>query len=176
MSSTFNWNQYPIKITFLCAVIFMLFEGGANLSPHLLKYCLFGYFIAPALWVCWIFSVLVERKSNPWLLTVVWVVVDVSILFLFMANAKFVEGWSHTRDVDMVVVAAYFPVIFPLLFVFSLFPAWGSDFLERVGLFIENQMGAPFAFWILLSVVAGIQSLVFFFIFRDTFGVRFPRR
>jgi hypothetical protein len=125
------------------------------------------FFYLPSLWILWIacvfFARLEKRGRNLFCL---WILIDLSALLLFSSFALRVDNWSHSRGVEVAVLATYFPVVMPMLFGFTIpFSTGQVGIFGSLDAFTEllgSRIGDAVAIWIFLSVVAVVQSACIF--------------
>jgi hypothetical protein len=119
-------------------------------------------FYLPILWVAWlggaIFSVRDPRTDRHW--TVLWVLVDFSVLTTFLAFELGAPGRS-SQGADLAAFVAFAPVVFPLILAVAALPdAAQNELLLRnteLGSRINLELGQTTTTWLFFSVVAAIQ-------------------
>ncbi|MEO7577183.1 MAG: hypothetical protein ABIT83_06180 [Massilia sp.] len=113
-----------------------------------------------ALWLCCVFFARLETKSRK--ILYLWLLIDFTVLFLFLSFSIAVDNWAHSSGIELVYVLVNFPVAMPLLWILGWFPrAVRSEFLNffdvLAGLFGSGPSGA-IAIWLTISAVSIIQS------------------
>lgn len=131
-------------------------------------------FYVPLMWLLWIACVFLMRSALCWKrLLLLWLIIDLTILVLFFSLAYGENNWTRSQGIDVVVSVVYLPVAFPTLFLLYLLPhelhltmASTMDYASRQ---LGVGIGDIISIWLLLSVVAAIQSLLIYGISRMKF-------
>lgn len=122
-------------------------------------------FLFPVLWVLWILCAWKVRGAyaNVKLLSL-WIVISLAILGLFVALAARVDSWGHSQGIDAVVMAAYFPVVVPTIYLVYLFPSRIGTAISGIPDHLMQTFGGGIgdavALWICFSAVAALQCVL----------------
>jgi len=123
------------------------------------------FFLYPVLWVLWLGCacfVTMERRISR--LAFLWILIDLGILGLFVSCSTSDAYWIKSQGVEMVLVLAFLPIVFPSIFIvaalpngISLDPAHYFDGLKGI---VGDRLGEVVLIWLDFSLIGAIQSII----------------
>lgn len=122
------------------------------------RYFMWLYPYASALWLFWIVAVFANRNRKEWrYLLVAWWVIDLMIFITLLSLSVDIKSAGQSKGADVVMLIAYFPVLFPSIFLVHSVPS--SAALEQFSAFVFGKSSvAPL--WYEASIDAAIQSVM----------------
>lgn len=160
--STANLYNICMGLSAIALMIASLAAAYRGLSS---TYFAWLIFLFPVLWVLWILcACFIHRAYASMKLLALWVAISLAILALFVALAARIESWGHSQGIDTVVMAVYFPVVVPTIYLANLLPSEYattlSAFPERLMQIFGGGIGDALALWICFSAVASVQCVL----------------
>ncbi len=150
-----------LRITLLLSVIGTILSLGSFAFPKLPVGTLCFYF--GGLWVFWNGCIFIKIKNKIIWLTLLWAIIDVSILIMFLSVTSSVGDVRHSQGTEIVWGIAYLPIFLVWIAVNYLHPyIWVSP--EKTFDFVESWFGKAYggviADWLAASIFAASQLLL----------------
>lgn len=122
------------------------------------RYFMWLYLYASALWLFWIVAIFANRNRKEWrYLLVIWWVIDLMIFTTLLSLSVDIKSAGQSKGADVVMLVAYFPVLFPSIFLVHSIPF--SAALEQFSAFVFGKSSVT-ALWCEASIYAAIQSVM----------------
>jgi hypothetical protein len=126
----------------------------------------FGWLIfCPAfLWILFILNAfLLGTNGNLLKLLTIWAIINLSILSLYIMFALEMHNWASSRGIEVVIGITYFPIAFPVGMIINFIPGTIGTNIDGLTVALTkvfgNGVGAALSIWLVMSVLAGIQSI-----------------
>ena len=123
---------------------------------------LFFPVLMPVLWVLWLAYAVCEREMNPWKLTFLWALIDITVLCVVGLLMNSVHGLAVRNDTEYLFVIVFTPVILPVILVSAFVPAIGA-WLAAIasGTSYLLPPGGLLSDWVGCSTMSAISSCLF---------------
>lgn len=124
---------------------------------------LFFYF--PILWLLWISCVFSRQiLEAPTKLVALWILVDLTVLTLFVSFSTGVENWGKSQGIEMVTGTVYLPLGTAMLYLVSTLPDGLRGEIVAVTKLMEDSFGtgiwSAFGLWLSMSILSFIPSVI----------------
>jgi hypothetical protein len=126
---------------------------------------LFFYF--SALWIMWLYcAVFMPMGDRFGRLALLWVLIDLGIFSLFVANFAIDPNWTKTQGADLVILTTYLPIVFPTILIFGVIPsgigATLSHFFGQAFSIFSSGFGDMASVYTFLTLTGALQSVIVF--------------
>ena len=120
-------------------------------------------FYMPILWIFWNICVCTLKGPGYFIkLIFLWLVIDLSILFLYIMLSKDVPNWGKSRGIEVVMAVTYLPIIIPFGFFINVIPENADSilqiFFKALIHFTGPSLGEALTIWLEMSFIAALQS------------------
>ena len=153
---------YPASVILALAGLFLSGIGMLSEKRYIDIFS-FLLFYMPILWIFWnVCAFTLKGPGSFWKLIFLWLVIDLSILFLYIMLANDVPNWGKSRGIEVVMAVTYLPAIIPFGFLVNVIPTNADSILQTISDTLIRiagpSVGEALTIWLEMSSVAALQS------------------